>query len=306
MDRDKILKTLKAKDFFLKLRMKIHSIFPFYYVRNKNISFQISNSKCYNEISKMYSSIIEEEISESVNESASDKVWICWFQGEDKAPDVVKACINSVRKNMPHKDIIILTYDNIKKYTNFPNYIWKKFEAGNISFAHFSDLLRIELLCEYGGIWIDATVLCTKKIGEINYVNNPLFVFKQLDLIRKDEESIVASSWFISAFPHQRILLLTRRLLWAYWKNHNYLKNYFLFHICFSLSSKRYVDDWEKIPTYNNHTPHMLFFELEQKFDINRWLEIKRQSDFHKLNHHINYNSLAKNSFYNQILNEFL
>ena len=28
----------------------------------------------------------------------SKKIWICWFQGEENAPDIVRMCIASVRK----------------------------------------------------------------------------------------------------------------------------------------------------------------------------------------------------------------
>ena len=42
-----------------------------------------------------------------------NKIWICWFQGEDKAPDLVKKCIDSVRKHASGYDVIILTEDNI-------------------------------------------------------------------------------------------------------------------------------------------------------------------------------------------------
>lgn len=39
----------------------------------------------------------EQEDSEKVN------VWMCWWQGEDNAPDLVKKCINSVRNNIDNE-----------------------------------------------------------------------------------------------------------------------------------------------------------------------------------------------------------
>ena len=33
----------------------------------------------------------------------SDTIWICWFQGMDNAPDLVKKCYHSVVKNNPGK-----------------------------------------------------------------------------------------------------------------------------------------------------------------------------------------------------------
>lgn len=46
-----------------------------------------------------------------------------------------------------------------------PNFILKKFENGYISITHLSDIIRVLLLYNYGGLWIDSTVL---NISSIN------------------------------------------------------------------------------------------------------------------------------------------
>ena len=43
------------------------------------------------------------------------------------------------------------------------------------------------------------------------------------------------------------------------------------------------------MPVYNNQSPHVLQFELNEKYNEKRWQQIEAMSDFHKLNHHINY-----------------
>ena len=45
--------------------------------------------------------------------------------------------------------------------------VMEKWEKGIITHTHMTDLLRLELLIKYGGMWIDATVLCTAKEEEI-------------------------------------------------------------------------------------------------------------------------------------------
>lgn len=102
--------------------------------------------------------------------------------GYDQAPELVKCTISSVKKHMPDRDIIILTDKNIYQYAKFPKSIIAKRKAGKISAAHFSDLLRVELLCRYGGIWIDATVLCTSDNIPSYITETDLFVYKSLKL----------------------------------------------------------------------------------------------------------------------------
>lgn len=89
--------------------------------------------------------------------------WTCWWQGEEEAPALVKACINSQKKNLPHEvEHIVVTEKNCKNYIEFPDYIMNKVNDGSITLTTFSDMLREKLLYKYGGIWFDATVLIHK------------------------------------------------------------------------------------------------------------------------------------------------
>ena len=186
----------------------------------------------------------------------------------------------------PDRELVILDEKKIGEIIHLPDYIWEKRRNGIISHAHFSDLLRVSLLCEYGGIWCDATVLCTGNPPGV-MKDSPLFVFKSMDLTRRDRTPTVCSSWYISAWSNQRILLLTRNLLYEYWKSAEKLGNYFAFHVFLALAARRYPEDWDKIPMYNNHSPHTLQFELADPYSDERWKEILSMSPIHKLNHHI-------------------
>lgn len=85
---------------------------------------------------------------------------------------------------------------------------------GIISNTHFSDILRASLLIKNGGLWLDATVLCTgnswNKIKE-----NKLFVYRNGWM---DMEYINMASWLIYSKSNNNILLLTQELLYEYWK----------------------------------------------------------------------------------------
>ncbi|HGS1942903.1 TPA: capsular polysaccharide synthesis protein [Streptococcus pneumoniae] len=281
------------------MKDKIHRIIPLYIIKNQNIAFQQDTDIAYRKLKKKFRhiSLTGDELKYKME--FSNKVWICWFQGEEHAPELIKTCIQSMRNQLQGREIIVLTEKNISDYTEIPGYIIEKYKKGWISRAHYSDILRIDLLCRHGGLWVDATVLNTG--GDFSNLEVPLFVYKSLNLSRKDSQAIVASSWLISSYSNHPILLYTRKLLWAYWRRKNSLCNYFLFHICFTIATERYPIEWSAVPTFNNHSPHILHFELNEQFSEKRWEQLKHISAFHKLNHHIDYSS-GVNTFYKFIV----
>lgn len=93
--------------------------------------------------------------------------WSMWWQGEREAPDVIKACWESKRRNLPpNVRQIVITEENYKKYIEIPDYIMKNVNDGNIRLTHLSDIIRAILLYKYGGIWMDAAVLMTAPMPE--------------------------------------------------------------------------------------------------------------------------------------------
>ncbi|HET1877675.1 TPA: capsular polysaccharide synthesis protein [Streptococcus pneumoniae] len=296
---EKILDSIKNHSFYSKLKDKIHRIIPLYIIKNQNIAFQQDTDIAYRKLKKKFRhiSLTGDELKYKME--FSNKVWICWFQGEEHAPELIKTCIQSMRNQLQGREIIVLTEKNISDYTEIPDYIIEKYKKGWISRAHYSDILRIDLLCRHGGLWVDATVLNTG--GDFSNLEVPLFVYKSLNLSRKDSQAIAASSWLISSYSNHPILLYTRKLLWAYWRRKNSLCNYFLFHICFTIATERYLIEWSAVPTFNNHSPHILHFELNEQFSEKRWEQLKHISAFHKLNHHIDYSS-GVNTFYKFIV----
>ena len=93
-------------------------------------------------------------------------IWALWWQGEENAPDIVKACIRSIRKNANGHKVILLSKENYLSYITLPETIVKKHAAGIISHAAYSDMIRLSLLSKYGGMWIDATVSVSQPIPE--------------------------------------------------------------------------------------------------------------------------------------------
>ena len=297
---------MNKREFLIKAIQYISRNIRYFNVINPNIIGLAERERCYRKLKRKYKKILTIDKSITIDknkEEKSNKIWICWFQGIENAPELVKACYNSVVKNYNDKEIIVLTEENYKKYVDIPEYILKKWKKGYITFAHFSDILRIELLSKYGGLWLDSTIFTTKRSELVFNENIELFVYKQVDLDRKNPLSIVASSWLMYSNKNNNIINLTKKLLHEYWKNYNHIINYNLIHLFFTLSTEVYKDEWNKVPTFNNISPHILQFELNDDFEEVRFNQIRGMSDFHKLNWRIK--SENKNSYYNYIVDNY-
>jgi mannosyltransferase OCH1-like enzyme len=215
--------------------------------------------------------------------------WTCWLQGMENAPDMVKACYNSARRNAAGHRIIVITYENLNKYIVLPEYIIKKYEAGYITATHFSDILRVYLLYIYGGVWFDATVFFTKEIP-INLLNLPVFFFK--DILKNKYCPI--SNWFISARnPHNILLYNILCILCEYWNTNNTIIDYFIFHYFVNIiieSNQECRELFDRIPYISNQPPHYLQSRLLfSQFNTEIWENIKSISFCHKLTYKIDH-----------------
>lgn len=155
---------------------------------------------------------IEKKYKEEIRPKEVRKVWICWFQGMEGAPEIVKRCYASVEKNITDREIILLTEKNYREYVTFPEEIQNKIDCGKIKGAHMSDLLRLELLQRYGGTWIDATVFCTSKTIPTYMLDSDLFLFQCLKPGRDGQPSTI-SNWFMTAKPNQKFIFMQNLLV---------------------------------------------------------------------------------------------
>ena len=83
-------------------------------------------------------------------------------------------------ENLSDRNVHILTEENYRDYVTFPPFIQQKIDSGVISKTHMSDLLRLELLIRHGGLWLDATVLCTSPEVPAYMTDCDLFLFQDL------------------------------------------------------------------------------------------------------------------------------
>lgn len=157
---------------------------------------------------------------------ANSPVWVCWMQGYDNAPIIVKKCIDSIRISTNHP-VNIITKDKIDTFIHLPDYIMEKYNKQIITNAQFSDILRMCLLSQYGGLWIDATIFIPGKLPE------KIFQYQFYTCKRKPQKSGYVSNYMWTSFLNgcQKNCIVQKvvnDLFLAYWEKYDYLIDYLL------------------------------------------------------------------------------
>lgn len=163
-----INKLLRLKDI-----VKNYNDFGFFFTIKMNLFFCIKQQQYKHKIiitylEKKYGRIIEQYKQNTRKESiikSNDPIWYCWLQGKNNMPLLVELCFQSIKKNSGDHPIVFIDIENVHNYISLPEFIWDRFKSGDIGAAHFTDVIRFNLLAKYGGIWLDSTIFLTQKIN---------------------------------------------------------------------------------------------------------------------------------------------
>lgn len=223
-------------------------------------------------------------------------LWWCWIQGEEKAPVLAKVCLESLRRTFPEYDVVVISKDNMHEWVRFPQHILEKYQQGIIPHVCMTDLLRLELLIRYGGIWIDSTVLCTLPEREDaidlrglhapsvkEMLETELFLFQYATPGNAWNGNV--STWFIASHPGNRLLLDVLAKLYAYWKDYDCLLQYYMIHLFIEDAARRYPTMIMSMP-YGWSVPCLeLGKHLGDTFNPEQWIRFSNKVYWHKLSY---------------------
>lgn len=139
-------------------------------------------------------------------------IWSCWLNGEAQAPFLVRRCLDSWRDKNPSWDFRCLDAVTITRYIDIVSHI--DLGRKGVTASSLTEILRLLLLHEYGGVWVDATTFCNEPLDDWLPLaaGSGFFAFSQAD-----NECPVAG-WLIAAQPgHELLTKWTRRAI-DYWQ----------------------------------------------------------------------------------------
>ena len=213
-----------------------------------------------------------------------DAIWVCWLQGGSKMPELAKVCFESIRHNANGHEVILLTADNYNQYVELPEIALRRYENRQISHAHFADIIRMNLLTQQGGLWLDATMLITAPIDE-SIFSRPIFSIKT----KPSGYFVSECRWAVFALACQRNNMLMAYVSQAfenYLKDNDILIDYFLFDQFIDIICKQFpelngmVND---IP-FNNSEVHGLRDRLTAQYNSDQMKTLSKETSMFKLN----------------------
>lgn len=154
-----------------------------------------------------------------------------WDQGEAAAPALVHRCIESWRLKNPDWEIKVLDLDEASGYVS---------RDKTLLVQHYSDLLRLKLLSVHGGVWVDATALCSLSLDSWLDLN------RGSCFIRSDYPDRLLENWFIAAGPSHPLIEAWLKSALQYWDYVATNRHYFVHH---------YIFDW-LVSTKNEMASH--------------------------------------------------
>lgn len=220
------------------------------------------------------------------NDTQVKIVWVMWWQGFDKAPDIIKGCQKQLQKYCHNYKIIQLTKDNYKQYAHIPDYILKKAENGNISLTNLSDVIRMDLLARHGGLWIDSTVLLTHRL-DADILDYPFYSIKGKMINNNSVSKYQFCTFFMYSKQNNSYFNFIRDFLFDYWKDHDTTIHYLLIDYIMVLATM-YNEDYKKmlndIP-FSNPMLHELRENFNTEYTEELWKKMCLNTYIYKLSY---------------------
>lgn len=196
-----------------------------------------------------------------VHDDENEKIFTIWLQGEENAPELVKACFRSIRKNCK-QELIVLDEKTLWDYITLPDVIMEKRRRGQIKNAHFADICRVELLYQHGGIWLDSTGFATSQIPDW-IIEQDFFVYMAGTHVGQSYSYM--QNCFIRSRKGAYLLAAWREMILNFWKNEPREFDYFMHQLMFKTlvtrdaTAKKY---FEKMPHVDQDPTHAVWWTI--------------------------------------------
>lgn len=238
-----------------------------------------------------------------INKKNEGPIWVFWWQGLSKMPDLVKNCFLSVKRNSSNRKVILVDKNNYFKYSNVSPKVIKLFEDKKITTAHFSDVLRFNLLKNNGGLWLDATILVTDKIEDKCF--RGLYTCSGLD--NPGNFFVTNGNWciFILGGPkNSPIFNYMCHFYESYFSDNDFVADYFMTDYALNYAWEKNISNFKKY-TDNKNNPNLysLVNLLNRKFDEKVWMKISKKTNMFKLTYKKNIKQ-RKGTYYDVLVKE--
>ena len=211
-------------------------------------------------------------------------IWCLWLQGRENAPDLVKRCLAGWERLNPGWELRCLDAATVGRYVDVSRYI--DLSSQEVTAASLSDIVRMLLLHEYGGVWIDATLYCNQPLDE--WLPGP-FGTGFFGFYRPAPERLIGT-WFLAAAPGNVLFEKWATRALNYWRGRQKSTDYFWVHHQFNELIATDPDArraWEAVPRFSADGPRSVLECMYESFSTGV-RRVDWTSPVFKLTHRIN------------------
>ena len=255
-----------------------------------------------------------EPVNKDIAENGRIPVWVCWWQGLESAPDIVKRCVESIYRYVPQDSaqIHFITFDNYMEYAGFSQVVVDRYNAGRISLTHLADILRVQLLNMYGGLWVDATYFISdNRIADI--INDEAYTVKTV-IPSWNGDVIAKGKWAVNFLKFMKGSPLSGFCTEAfeiYWSLRDEPLDYFLLDRIIKVAYDNISVIRKQIDgiSANNISSLKLMEIISRSYDEAVWNDMKKDTFAFKLSYKEPvelYTEDGKETFYNKLKHNIL
>lgn len=215
-------------------------------------------------------------------------VWCCWWQGIEHMPELVRLCNDRLRQLIPVEkaELHMITKENYRDYVDIPPHIIDKFEAGKMSITALSDVLRVALLAQHGGFWIDATVFISDQFP-VEFIQNDFYAQRMFDPTKWKHEACKGRwcGFLMGGTAENIIFLLLRDAFYAWWKTHDSVIDYVILDYFLLAGYKQIPAVQKQIDSVPDNNPDVfeMYKVLNQPYTPLLYDRLTGSTNLHKL-----------------------
>jgi hypothetical protein len=149
--------------------------------------------------------------------SGDSNIWQIWLQGWAKVPPVVAAVSAVNKKANPGLQFRQLDFDEAAHAVGLSRDMRRLYEEGRVSKTGIADLLRLRLIAQHGGIWLDATVLVSPALTSMAQNSKNFFLLSDRDWKSMAPHHFAVANWAFGASANNHFVKSWADLLEAHW-----------------------------------------------------------------------------------------
>lgn len=162
------------------------------------------------------------------------KIWIYW-NNPDSMPLMVRSCVNRIKQMANGHEVVVITDKTLRQYVDFDPVVWRKYREGKITRTHLSDFIRVALLYQYGGVYLDSTIYPLRPLGD-KFFELPFFSNHTTPDPASCQIALCRWSSFMCGCRKGNLLMKAALDVFTeYWRRYDHLMDYVLIDYTYNL-----------------------------------------------------------------------